>query len=154
MENPHKRKDVRLVTEENKAIKLTSKPEYQDFRRFHDYLYGITMKKIRVNLDKPVFIGFTVLELSKLLMLEFLYDYFKPLYPDSRVLYTNTDSFILASWQHQQHEATQNVNQSACRNETKRTVPQTHRHVSSTHGTSASFFISWLCPFIFTATEQ
>ncbi|KAL8588879.1 hypothetical protein ACOMHN_051473 [Nucella lapillus] len=95
MENPHKRKDVRLVTEENKAIKLTSKPEYQDFRRFHDYLYGITMKKIRVNLDKPVFIGFTVLELSKLLMLEFLYDYFKPLYPDSRVLYTDTNSFIL-----------------------------------------------------------
>ncbi|KAL8566562.1 hypothetical protein ACOMHN_054784 [Nucella lapillus] len=95
MENPHKRKDVRLVTEENKAIKLTSKPEYQDFRRFHDYLYGITMKKIRVNLDKPVFIGFTVLELSKLLMLEFLYDYFKPLYPNSRVLYTDTDSFIL-----------------------------------------------------------
>ncbi|KAL8571835.1 hypothetical protein ACOMHN_033362 [Nucella lapillus] len=84
MENPHKRKDVRLVTEENKAIKLTSKPEYQDFRRFHDYLYGITMKKMRVNLDKPVFIGFTVLELSKLLMLEFLYDYFKPLYPDSK----------------------------------------------------------------------
>ncbi|KAL8587812.1 hypothetical protein ACOMHN_021030 [Nucella lapillus] len=34
-------------------------------------------------------------ELSKLLMLEFLYDYFKPLYPDSRVLYTDTDSFIL-----------------------------------------------------------
>lgn len=95
MENPHKRKDVKLVTRENEAIKLASKPNYQDFRRFHDSLFGLMMKKLKVNLDKPVFIGFTVLELSKLLMLEFLYDYFKPLYPESRVLYTDTDSFIL-----------------------------------------------------------
>ena len=95
MENPHKRKDIRLVTKENQAIKLTSKPQYQDFRKFHDSLYGIMMKKTKVKLDKPVFIGFCVLELSKLLMLEFLYDYFKPRYPDSKVLYTDTDSFIL-----------------------------------------------------------
>ena len=95
MENPHKRKDVRLVTRENAAIKLVSKPQYTDFKKFHDCLYGIMMKKTKVKLDKPVFIGFTVLELSKLLMLEFLYDYFKPRYPESRVLYTDTDSFIL-----------------------------------------------------------
>ena len=95
MENVHRRKDVRLVTKENEAIKLTSKPQYQDFRKFHDSLFGIMMKKIRVKLDKPVFIGFAVLELSKLLMMEFLYDYFKPRYPESKVLYTDTDSFIL-----------------------------------------------------------
>jgi len=95
MENPHKRKDVRLVTKENEAIKLTSKPSYQDYRQFHDSLYGIMMKKLQVKLDKPVFIGFSVLELSKLLMLEFLYDYFKVKYPAVRVLYTDTDSFIL-----------------------------------------------------------
>ena len=95
MENPHKRKDVRLVTKEGEAIKLTSKPNYQEFRRFHDQLYGVMMKKLKVKLDKPVFIGFTVLELSKLLMLEYLYDYFKPLYPEAKVLYTDTDSFIL-----------------------------------------------------------
>lgn len=95
MENPHKRKDVRLVTRENEAIKLTSKPQYQDFKYFHEQLYGILMKKLVVKLDKPVFIGFTVLELSKLLMLEFLYDYLKPRYPKSRVLYTDTDSFLL-----------------------------------------------------------
>ena len=95
MENPHKRKDIRLVTRESQAMKLTSKPQYQDFRKFHDSLYGIMMKKTKVTLDKPSFIGLSVLELSKLLMLEFLYDYFKPKYPDSKVLYTDTDSFIL-----------------------------------------------------------
>ena len=95
MENPHKRKDVRLVTKENEAIKLTSKPCYQDFKQFHERLYGIMMKKLTVKLDKPVFIGFSVLELSKLLMLEFLYDYFKPKYPTARVLYTDTDSFLI-----------------------------------------------------------
>ena len=96
MENPHKRKDVRLVTKENQAIALSSKPQYQDFKRFNDYLYGIMMKQTKVKLDKPVFIGFSVLELSKLLMLEFLYDYFKPKYPESRVLYTDTDSFVMS----------------------------------------------------------
>jgi hypothetical protein len=48
-----------------------------------------------VDLDKPVFIGMAILELSKLLMLEFYYDYFKVKYPDCRLLYTDTDSMII-----------------------------------------------------------
>jgi hypothetical protein len=95
VENVYKRKDVRLKTNANEAIKLTSKPQYQDFRQFNDELYGIMMKKFRVNLDKPVQVGFAVLELSKLLMLEFYYDHFKQMYPQARILYTDTDSFIL-----------------------------------------------------------
>ncbi|WP_353805899.1 hypothetical protein, partial [Acinetobacter baumannii] len=53
------------------------------------------MKTTQVNLDKPVFMGMTILDLSKLLMFEFYYDYFKPKYPEARVLYTDTDSLIL-----------------------------------------------------------
>ena len=95
MENPYKRKDVRLVTTPYQAIKLTSKPEYKGYKEFHDSLYAVTMKKKAVNLDKPVFIGMTVLDLSKLLMMEFYYDYFKVKYPECKVLYTDTDSLIM-----------------------------------------------------------
>ena len=95
MENPYKRKDVRIVTSPNKAIKLTSKPQYIGYKEFHDSLYAITMKTLKVNLDKPVYMGMCVLDLSKLLMFEFYYDYFKPKYPDAKVLYTDTDSLLL-----------------------------------------------------------
>lgn len=95
MENPHKRKDVRLVTTPQQAIKLTSKPQYLGYKEFHDSLYGVTMKTTRVTLDKPMFIGMAVLDLSKLLMFEFYYDYFKPKYPEAKLLYTDTDSLII-----------------------------------------------------------
>ena len=96
MESPYKRKDVRLVSTPQQAVKLTSKPRYQGYKEFHDSLYAVTMKTARVRLDKPVFIGMAILDLSKLLMYEFLYDYFKPKYPDCKVLYSDTDSFILS----------------------------------------------------------
>ena len=46
-------------------------------------------------MDKPVQVGFAIVEISKLLMLEFYYDYFKIKYPKARILYTDTDSFII-----------------------------------------------------------
>jgi hypothetical protein len=95
MENPYKRRDIKVVTDKQRAIKLIVKPEYQGFKEFHESLYAISMKIKTVNLDKPVFIGLTVLELSKLLMYEFYYDYFKLKYPDATVLYTDTDSLII-----------------------------------------------------------
>jgi hypothetical protein len=53
------------------------------------------MKQKEVKLDKPVFIGLTVLELSKLTLYKFYYDYFKLKYPDAVLLYTDTDSLII-----------------------------------------------------------
>ena len=95
MENPYKRKDVKLVTKNNQAIKLVAKTEYQGYKKFHDSLFAVSMKKKQVDIDKPVFIGLVVLELSKLLMYEFYYDYFKIKYPDACVLYSDTDSLII-----------------------------------------------------------
>jgi len=95
MENPYKRRDIRLVVKANQAIKLVAKPEYQGYKEFHESLYAVSMKKKKVDLDKPLFIGLAVLELSKLLMYEFYYDYFKLKYPEATVLYTDTDSLII-----------------------------------------------------------
>ena len=95
VENVRKRKNIELVTDPQKAIKLVSKPNYQGYKQFNDDLYGVSMKKLTVTMDKPVFIGCAVLELSKLLMLEFYYDYFKIKHPKAEVLYTDTDSLVI-----------------------------------------------------------
>lgn len=58
-------------------------------------MYAVTFKKKFVDIDKPVFIGMSILGLSKLVMLEFFYDYLKPKYPNRRMLYTDTDSMII-----------------------------------------------------------
>ena len=52
------------------------------------------MKKTKVKMNKPVYLGLSVLEISKTLMYEFWYDYMKPKYADN-VNYMDTDSFIM-----------------------------------------------------------
>ena len=54
------------------------------------------MKKTEVKINKPIYLGQAVLDLSKTLMFEFWYDYLKPMYGDKiRLCYTDTDSFIM-----------------------------------------------------------
>ena len=54
------------------------------------------MKKIKVKMNKPVYLGLTILEISKTLMYEFWYDYTKPKYQkNANLCYMDTDSFII-----------------------------------------------------------
>ena len=54
------------------------------------------MKKIKVKMNKPVYLGLSILEISKTLMYEFWYDYIKPKYQNNaKLCYMNTDSFII-----------------------------------------------------------
>ena len=54
------------------------------------------MKKIKVKMNKPVYLGLSILEISKTLMYEFWYDYIKPKYQDNaKLCYMDTDSFII-----------------------------------------------------------
>ena len=54
------------------------------------------MKKTEVKMNKPIYLGLSILEISKILMYEFWYDYMKPKYNGNvKLCYMDTDSFIM-----------------------------------------------------------
>ena len=57
---------------------------------------AIEIKKTRVKMTKPLYLGMPILNISKILMYEFWYDYINPKYGDrAKLCYTDTDSFII-----------------------------------------------------------
>ena len=95
MENVRKHKDIKLVTPDKRRNQLVSEPIYHATKHFSENLLAIEMKKIKVKTNNPVYLGFSILEISKTLMYEFWYDYVKPKYQDNEKLcYIDTDNFI------------------------------------------------------------
>ena len=93
MENIRNRVDIRLVTRESQAKKLTSKPNYQHHTIFSKNLAAVHMKKVKLHFNKPVYLGMSILDLSKTLMYDFHYNYIKPKYGENaKLLFTDTDS--------------------------------------------------------------
>ena len=80
MENVRKDRNIKLVTTEEKRIKLVSEPNYHTTKHFSDNLIMIEMKKTKVKMSKPVYLGMSILDISKTLMCEFWYNYLKPKY--------------------------------------------------------------------------
>ena len=96
MENVKKHRDIKLVTTDEKRNKLISEPNYHTTKRFSEDLLAIEMKKTKVKINKPIYLGMSILDISKTLMHKFWYDYFKPKYGDkAKLCYTDTDSFII-----------------------------------------------------------
>ena len=96
MENMRKHRDIKLVTTDEKRNKLVSEPNYHTTKRFSENLLAIEMKKTKVKMNKPIYLGMSILDISKTLMYKFWYDYFKPKYGDkAKLCYTDTDSFII-----------------------------------------------------------
>ena len=96
MENIRKHKDIKLVTTDKKRSKLVSEPNYHTINLISENLSITEMKKTKVKMNKPIYLGLSILEISKILMYEFWYDYMKPKYNDNvRLCYMDTDSFIM-----------------------------------------------------------
>ena len=96
MENIRKHRDIKLVTTDKKRSKLVSEPNYHTINLISEDLSIIEMKKNKVKMNKPIYLGLSILEISKILMYEFWYDYMKPKYDNNiKLCYMNTDSFIM-----------------------------------------------------------
>ena len=94
MENVRKRTNIELVTDEKRLNKLSAKPTYVSSKIFNENLVAVHTKKERLLLDKPSYVGMCILDLSKTHMYDFHYNYIKKKYPDSQLLFTDTDSLF------------------------------------------------------------
>ena len=95
MEYVRKHSDIKLVTTDKRRNQLVSEPNYHTIKWFSENLLAIEMKKTKVKMNKPIYLGLSILEISKILMYEFWCDYIKPKYGDNvKSCYMDTDSFI------------------------------------------------------------
>ena len=96
MENIRKYRDIKLVTMDKKRSKLVSEPNFHAMNLISDDLSIIEMKKPKIKMNKPIYLGLSILEISKILIYEFWYDYMKPKYNDNvKLCYMDTDSFVM-----------------------------------------------------------
>ena len=91
MENVRKRINVRLVNKAEDFLKYTSRPTYITHKIFgKDYAAIHEIKPVLI-LNKPIYVRFTVLDLSKWKMYDFHYNFIKKNF-DAELLFTDTDS--------------------------------------------------------------
>ena len=95
MENIRNRVNIKLVTDKKKAERLAAKPNFKHCNIFNENLIAIHTKKTFLTFDKPVYLGMSILDLSKTLMFDFHYNYIKKKYGDkAKLLFTDTDSLM------------------------------------------------------------
>ena len=96
MENIRKHRNIKLVTNREAYLKAVMKPNFKSGVRFGPNLMGCEMGQIKVVMNKPVYLGQAILDLSKIVMYEFHYDYMKRKYNNDKLTlcYMDTDSLI------------------------------------------------------------
>ena len=92
IENIRKRVNIKLVTAQDSLKKLVAKPNYDSFTVFDENLVAVRMKHTKLTFNKLVYLGMSILDLSKTLMYDFHYNYVRNKYNDkARLLFTDTD---------------------------------------------------------------
>ena len=95
IENIRKRKNVILIDNQEKAYKLSSKPNFDRSTIFDENLIACHMKKTEVYFNKPIYVGQAILDLAKTLMFDFHYNYIREKFKDkAELLFTDTDSLM------------------------------------------------------------
>ena len=92
MENLRKRSNFEVVTSRKIALKRIAKPNFQRAKKFREDLIGIHMTKPVLVLNRPIQVGFAILDLSKYYMFDFHYNTWMQKFPNSTLLFTDTDS--------------------------------------------------------------
>ena len=94
MENIRKHRNIKLVTNKDQYLHTVMKPNFKSGVFFGKNLIGCEMGRIKVIMKKPVYLGQVILDLSKIVMYEFHYDYMTPKFKDPQLCYMDTDSLI------------------------------------------------------------
>ena len=94
-ENIRRHRDIKLVNNQKDYLKAVMHPNFKSGTLLGPDLMGCEMGKIKVVMNKPVYLGQVILDLSKLIMYEFHYDYMLPKYGSNiKLCYIDTDSFV------------------------------------------------------------
>ena len=96
MENIRKHREIKLVTTDKKRSKLVSEPNYHTINLISEDLSITEIKKTKVKMNTPIYLGLSILEIRKILMYEFWYDYMKPKHNNNvKLCYMDTDCLIM-----------------------------------------------------------
>ena len=94
IENIRKRINVKLINIRKVYQKVVKKPNFISQKIFDENFVAVHCLKKVLTLNKPIYVGFCILELSKLLMYQFHYDYVLKTFNDVKLLFTDTDSLV------------------------------------------------------------
>ena len=96
MENVRKHSDIKLVTTDKRRNQLASEPTYHTTNQLSENLMAIDMKKTKAKMNKRIYLGMSMLDISKTLMYNFDYDYIKPKHQDrAKICYMDAASFVI-----------------------------------------------------------
>ena len=96
MEIVRNHRDIKVVTTYKRRSILISEPNYHSTKYISIDLLIMEMKKVELKVNKPIYLGQAILDISKMLKYEFWDDCIKPKYGDkARLCYTDTDSFVI-----------------------------------------------------------
>ena len=96
MENVRNHRDIKLVTEDKRRNQLVSEPIYWAIKGFSENLVSIEMKKTKVKMNKPIYLGFSILDLKEIVMYELWFEHMKPKCAcNVELYYMDTDSFMM-----------------------------------------------------------
>ena len=96
IENVRKHRDIKLVSSKTRRSYLVSDPNYYSTKFFTGYLLAIEMKKTQITMNKLVYMGLALLDMSKIAIYDFWYDYIKPKYSEkAKLSYMDTGRFII-----------------------------------------------------------
>ena len=95
MENIRRHQNIKLLNNKEEYLKTVMKPNFKSGTLLGPDLIRCEMGKVKVVMNKPVYLGQAILDLSKLIMYEFHHDYMLPKYGENiKLCYMDTDSFI------------------------------------------------------------
>ena len=94
IENARKKTNVKMINDRKKYLKIVNKPNFTSQKIIDKNFVAVHCKRKILTLNKAIYVGFCILELSKLLMYQFHYDYVLKTFDSVKLLFTDTDSLV------------------------------------------------------------